>query len=66
MTLDKANTILDAKWTDRSTKVDWLGLEQFQRDIIESAYILDPVTKLSLIADAIGCWTKRGRPAIGI
>lgn len=54
---------IEAQWTNRKIKLDWLELEQILRDILESDDV-DERNKSILIADAIGAWTKRGVPVI--
>jgi hypothetical protein len=64
MTIQKARTILDAKWYSTQNMIDWISYEQFIRDVFESEHILDPFVKLALAAEALGAWTGRGTPTI--
>lgn len=54
---------LEAVSMKRCVKVDWLALEQFQRDAMGDRNLTDS-EKLILLADSIGEWTGRGFPVL--
>ena len=51
-------TRIDKQWDIRTAKMDWLGLEQILRDILNSNF--DSQTKVELSKEAIAAYTKRG------
>lgn len=49
---------IDAKWNNRTLKMDWLGLEQLLRDILDSDETCE--YKLLYSREALAAYTGRG------
>lgn len=59
MTEKLARYAINCVWDTAAQRVDWLGLEQLQVDILRSSELTDK-QKVSLLKEAIDAHTRRG------
>jgi hypothetical protein len=52
-------TALNRLWSSTATEMDWLGFEQFTRDVLSSPLLTDG-ERVQILRDAVGAFTRRG------